>query len=858
MRQTFHYFSIVFFTLLLMACSGGNELSSTAGGGDGNGTTPTTSQPAVVLSMTDADGNAVTNVDGSAPQWLSALYTVDNKPVANKKVSFSLDGDIGQLLVTSGLTNAEGIAKVEIHAGSTVGAGTATVTVDDLKDSLDFSTSNPVEEIQAVNLVLKMVDSDGVEILNVSSVEPARLQATLTNSGTVAAGVKIDFSLADEIGELKTTSALTDPNGVASVLLYAGAQDGAGTVIANVNGVTDSLDFSAAVTVANVVMGDLTLTPTSIGPNGTASLIVPINEVIAEVSNPLGQPVNVQFSSACVQAGKAEIANEVQTVNGVATVTYKDNGCGAIDTINVTSTIGQTVLTKNVDITVGAAELHSLRFTEVSSTFIALKGTGGLDRSETATLKFTVFDKLSQPVPSAVVKFSLTTSLGGISILPEDKAETDANGEVSVIVSSGTIATPVKVVATLEEDESISTVSGQLSISTGVADFNSFSLSATELNPDTFRTDGIEVDITARLADHFNNPVPDGTTVQFRTEFGAIEPNCNTLGGACSVKWRSQSPRQAIPGFTDTNAIRRIIGTAPCRDKNGNVTGLSAVDLPCFYDNISQNNDNGGLGNVYGNRVTVFAHVLGEESFSDTDGSGSYTAQEAFTDLTEGFMDDNEDGVFGARFADGTIQTGAADVGSQCYKKNINDTSSRECFEPGGDNEESIDLNSNKVFDQGNKLYNGVLCHIDDANAGLCSRELVTVFKNLTILQASGSAADFRFGFIEVTGAHETEKLVPANYNKPVNISGGDKTIIVYVADQFNGLLPLGTTISFETGNGTIVGPSQCEIGNSSAFDINSCSVTLKKDDESDSSSLSVTITAPNKTGVSGSITIID
>ena len=48
--------------------------------------------------------------------------------------------------------------------------------------------------------------------------------------------------------------------------------------------------------------------------------------------------------------------------------------------------------------------------------------------------------------------------------------------------------------------------------------------------------------------------------------------------------------------------------------------------------------------------------------------------------------------------------------------------------------------------------------HIDDENAGICSRKLVNVFRrNLTILQASGAGDDFRFGFIEATGAHETE-----------------------------------------------------------------------------------------------------
>lgn len=528
MRQTIHYFSIAFLALLLIACSGGNKLSDSSDGGGDGGTTPTQPTSVVSLSMTDNDGNSVTNVDGSQSRWLTATYTVDNKAVANKKVVFSLDGDIGQLLVTSALTNSEGIAKVEIFAGNTVGAGTATVTIDDLTDSLDFSTSNPVAVIEPVNLTIKLVDDSGASIKNVSSIEPAKLEATLTHSGSPTAGVKVTFALADDIGELKTTSALTDDNGIASVLLYSGAQDGAGTVSAAVGDVNASLDFSASVAAVNVEMGDLVLTPTSIGPNGTASLSVPINESVAGTVSPLAQSVNVQFSSACVTAGKAEIASEVATLNGVATVTYKDKGCGAVDKINVTSTIGQTVLTKNVDLTVGAAALQSIQFTEVTSNFIALKGTGGAERSETATVTFTVFDELGAPVSDTLVNFALTTNVGGIEIRPESQAKTDANGRVDVIVSSGSIAVPVRVVASLDAFPTISTVSGALSISTGVADFNSFSVAASNLNPDAWGIDNVEVDITARLADHFNNPVPDGTTVQFSTEYGAVDSNCLT------------------------------------------------------------------------------------------------------------------------------------------------------------------------------------------------------------------------------------------------------------------------------------------------------------------------------------------
>jgi hypothetical protein len=852
MRQIFHHTLIVLFTLFIAACSGGNKLTDTdtdTGGGT------TTSASTLVLSMVDSSGAAVTNVDGSKPEWLSAIYKTDGKAVVNKKVTFSLDGDVGQLLITTALTNSDGIAAVEIHAGSIVGAGTATVTIDSLTDTVDFSTSNPVAVIAPVNLTITLVNELGESVKNVSSIEPARLQATLTNSGLASAGVKVTFLLVDAIGELKTTSALTDDKGVALILLYAGAQDGAGTVTASVGDVTASLDFSTSVTVANVVMGDLILLPTSIGPNGTASLSVPINEVIAGTTSPLTQSINVQFSSACVQAGKAEIANEVATVNGIATVTYKDKGCGTVDKINVTSTIGQTVLTKNVDLTVGAAALHSIQFTDVSSSFLALKGTGGLNRSETATVTFTVFDKLSKPVANALVNFRLTTSVGGIGILPESQAETDAEGKVDVIVSSGTVAIPVRVVASLDANDDISTISGQLSISTGVADFNSFSLSATTLNPDTFHTDGVEVGITARLADHFNNPVPDGTTVQFSTEFGAIVSNCLTVDGACSVQWRSQSPRVPDPEFRDSAiTFAKLIGnsSAPCLDSNDNVTGLSAAGLPCFYDNKKEGNQHGGLGNVYGNRISIFAHVLGEESFSDSNGSGTFTVGEAFTDLTEAFRDDNEDNVFGALLGDGSPVAGAADSTSdnnKCYHDNT-----IACFETGGDNEEYIDLNSDNIFDKGNGLYNGVLCPQADHDTGACSRELVSISRNITILQADGDNNRFKVGAIQAG----LDPRNPVNYWQSVNISADDRTIFVYVADQFNGLLPAGTIISFEAGNGSIVGPSECAVSNSSSFGTSGCSVSLTKDDETSSGSLSITVAAPDRTGVTYSIGVID
>ena len=86
------------------------------------------------------------------------------------------------------------------------------------------------------------------------------------------------------------------------------------------------------------------------------------------------------------------------------------------------------------------------------------------------------------------------------------------------------------------------------------------SISATVLNIEGEGFDGETTLINIRLADAFNNPVPDGTTVQFRTEYGAIESSCNTIDGLCSVTLTSQEPRRP----TDPNTLVQTLEDNSC------------------------------------------------------------------------------------------------------------------------------------------------------------------------------------------------------------------------------------------------------------------------------------------------------
>ncbi|NRA62770.1 MAG: hypothetical protein HRU25_18120, partial [Psychrobium sp.] len=611
----------------------------------------------LTISLSNDAGDSASNIDGANALNVSATFTENGVAVANKKVEFQLIGGIGELVITSALTNNVGIATIKLSSGSTEGAGTISASVGGTTASIDFSVTNPVI-ISPIELSIRLLDDAGQSTLNVSSASPVTVQALLTQNGVLSAGVKVNFALSDGIGELKVSSALTNEQGIASLVLYSGLNDGAGTLTASIDAISSAIDFAVTVSVNEVSMSEITTTPDSIGPNGTATISVTISEMSDGQTTPFNQSVVVAFTSTCSQLNKAVIDTDISTINGVAIATYKDNGCGVVDDIFVTSTVGQTLLSKTSTLTVQAANLSSIQFKEVSPSFIALRGTGGAGRTETSRVTFIVFDGIGNIVSDTLVNFELTTLIGGITISPETQAKTDTNGEVDVIVTSGDVATAVRVIARLDAAPAIATVSGELSISTGIADQNSFSLSASQLNPEAWNIDGVEVDITARLGDHFNNQVPDGTTVNFTTEFGIVSPSCSTINGVCSVKWSSQSPRVPDPAYRDVLATTKKIGSATCT--GGGLTGLSAKGYPCFYDNRIPSDDEvalandqlmrfGGLGQVYGNRITIFAHVIGEESFTDSNGNGQYDENEAYSDLSEAFRDDNEDGVFGGR-----------------------------------------------------------------------------------------------------------------------------------------------------------------------------------------------------------------
>jgi len=346
---------------------------------------------------------------------------------------------------------------------------------------------------------------------------------------------------------------------------------------------------------AAFLAGVIAVSQSNLQAGGSASLTV---NFVDDNSNLVGDDITVTFSSPCAAGGLANIVEtQVQTNTGAATSTYSATGCAGPDLITATASVGGAVLQATATITVGAATVGSIAFVSADPNNIGLLGTGGVGRTETSTVRFRVTDSTGGPVSGSNVDFSLSTTTGGIQLTPTS-AISDVQGFVQTVVSAGSVATSVRVTATVSlSSPIIATQSDQLTITTGIPDNDSVSLSMGCVNLEAWNFDGIPTGVTTRMSDRYNNPVPDGTAVTLTAEGGQVGGSCQTAttpangAGVCTVTWVSQAPRPPD------------------------------------------------------GRVSIIATAIGEESFIDLDSNGLFNGNDMALAIGEPFRDDNESGV---------------------------------------------------------------------------------------------------------------------------------------------------------------------------------------------------------------------
>lgn len=497
----------------------------------------------------------------------------------------------------------------------------------------------------------------------------------------------------------------------------------------------------------------------TLSPGGSTTLSVTLVNSSGEL---ITDSVDVSFNSDCIASGRSVLSgaieadgNSVSTNNGRAEVTYTANGCTGNDQITArASHEGVSAGSARTTIEVESDTIQTLTFIGAAPELIGLKGTG---TPETSKVTFQVLGSTGTPMGDVEVNFALTPSgAGGLSLV-NSTGTSNASGEVSTTVQSGTQATTVRVTATTEtETGSISTQSSRLVVSTGIPDQNSVSLSASDLYPVSWNYD-VESELTIRLADAFNNPAPDGTAVTFTTSGGAVDSHClinedpETDGpGFCSVTWRSQSPRpRPSAGFEITDDRDIICGA-------------------------------GAVGDCRPGRVRVLATALGNESFTDLNSNGIFDHE---SDI---FVADNTSGQCAPNrprpYAE-VDEAGCDDLGSAYLDKNFTGTYDS--------NEEIVALSNDEASDgasyaPGDGIYNGVLCSDASQQEGFCNKDFVTIRDDIMLIMSC-----------------ETPYLMPdGRLPGQNNVTLGleeTATVTMLLADCNGNGMPAGTTVSLNT-----------------------------------------------------------
>ncbi len=590
-------------TITVSATVGGYSLSKSLNFSTTAGSSSTL--PSLSLSLVSTtSGTPISNIVGGFQAYATArALDAAGAPVPGVIIRFSVvDSGLVNIVPTaaSALTDSSGYASVTVSPQSVNSGGATTLTASTsvassaLTASVNFSVSPGSATGSSPTLTLSVIDStSGLAVTNILGGQQATAKArVLDASGTPVASAIVNFSASDTtlVDFVPTSaSALTDATGYATVVVKPSSLTASGALsisaISTVNSASVSASKNISVGAAAFTLGTMTFSSNTVAAFNSVTVNVPVTNS----GSPANGALPISFGSGCVTSGKATISSNGIAVSGIVTATYTNNGCtNSPDTIS--AQIAGT--TTSAPINVLGANIGTIRF--VSSVpadkSIVLRGSGGVGRNESALLTFQVVDQTNIGLPGVMVSFAATTYTGGLTLSPSTSIS-DANGNVTTTISSGTIPTPVRVIATATRNsQTLSGLSDGLTISTGLPMQRFMSLSASQFNIEGWDYDGVTTDITVLMADQFGNPVSDGTTVNFITAGGAIGSSalgaCLTLDGGCTVRLKSQE----------------------FRPPNG--------------------------------RVTILAYAQGVKNFLDLDGNGLFTCNAG------GWTDSNGNGRF--------------------------------------------------------------------------------------------------------------------------------------------------------------------------------------------------------------------
>lgn len=437
----------------------------------------------VTMSIVDKESGLPSNeLSVSTPLLVNALILDSQaQPVVDELITFTFSQDgLAFFVPDSGtaLTNATGVATIELLVGEQAGAGKVIATtstgetreigfnsagggnvVTDPPAALDFFTSA---------LQLSSSGADEVELIALVKDE----------DNVLMEGVEVSFST--DSGELVISQGTTAADGTARAILTSqnNPENRTITATAEVGTLTQDLEIQVVGTEINING------PTSVILNDTAPITVVLAD--ADGNGIANQEVTVTSSR---DNGLSEV-NPVTDQTGQVTVTYTASVSGT-DVLTVTALNAQA--TQNIIV-----QEDEFNFTDAPTEDIALN-----------TLQPLTVTWLKDNLPFEGGTIVFTTTRGTLDVT---EGETDANGQVTVNISSTSAGAAV--IGAQGTDAEGNVVNSSINVEFVATTVASVIVAA---NPNSIGPDGQKSTITAVLRDSLGNLVK-GVQVGFTAD----------------------------------------------------------------------------------------------------------------------------------------------------------------------------------------------------------------------------------------------------------------------------------------------------------------------------------------------------
>lgn len=485
-------------TIMLAACGGGGSISKTtptAPGGGGTGGTGGTGSTSLQVSLTIAEKDSGTGANGlssSVPLTVTATVTdTDGNTQKDKLVTFSLSDPLLAFFdpeSATALTNAEGVAKIDLLVGGKKGAGLVTARLD-TSESAEIGFNSTGGGAQTGNLPASLDLFGSATQLASSGSDDVELIALVKNSQNILMeGVDVTFS-ANSQASLRVTQPQSSGDGTARAVLTTTNKPENRVIKVTATAGSLSQELNIAVVGTEVKIN----APSSVILNDNANLTI----VVADSDGKGIANKTVNLSSANGNTLSTTTPTTDQT--GQVTVNYIAVNSG-------TDVITATAFNAQVQVNI-IVQQDQFSFTSSPSADIPLGANAPLTVSW-----------LRQNAAFANGDVTFSTTRGTLSA---STGKTNANGQLAFTVRSNSAGPAV--ISAQGKDSQGNIVNARTEVEFIATSVDSIIV---EASPNAIGPDGQKSTITAVLRDAAGNLVK-GKTVNFTLEDvsgGRIDP----------------------------------------------------------------------------------------------------------------------------------------------------------------------------------------------------------------------------------------------------------------------------------------------------------------------------------------------